>query len=98
MEPNKLLDHESRLRRLEKNDDKIFDSLEEIKNAQHGQHLINQKMDFTLDAINQDRENEKEKKKENDKNIKDMKMWVLGLVGTIISTIIIGILRLWLGI
>ena len=34
-----------------------------------------------------------EKKKENDKNIRDMKMWILGLIGTIFSTIVIALLR-----
>lgn len=48
---------ERRLSRLEENDDKIFDSLDEIKNTQHSQNLINQKMDFTLDSINRERRN-----------------------------------------
>ena len=37
-------------------------------------------------------------KKENDKNIRDMKMWILGLVGTIFSTIVIALLRTVFGI
>ncbi|MGH2195757.1 DUF2951 family protein, partial [Enterococcus faecalis] len=37
-------DYESRIQRLEDNDEKIFASLEEIKVGQHSQELINQKM------------------------------------------------------
>ena len=37
-------------------------------------------------------------KKENDKNIRDMKMWILGLIGTIFSTIVIALLRTIFGI
>ncbi|MDU0431243.1 DUF2951 family protein, partial [Staphylococcus chromogenes] len=61
---------ERRLSRLEENDDKIFDSLDEIKNTQHSQNLINQKMDFTLDSINREREIDKENKETNKKNIR----------------------------
>ncbi|HCZ3872599.1 TPA: DUF2951 family protein, partial [Staphylococcus aureus] len=42
-------------------------------------------------------EDEKNKKK-NAKNIRDIKMWVLGLIGTIFSTIVIAILRTIFGI
>ena len=37
-------------------------------------------------------------KKENDKNIRDMKMWILGLIGTIFSTIVIALIRTIFGI
>lgn len=84
---------ERRLSRLEENDDKIFDSLDEIKNTQHSQNLINQKMDFTLDSINREREIDKENKETNKKNIREMKMYVIGLVGTIVGSLIIAILR-----
>ncbi|PTF90831.1 hypothetical protein BU666_11380 [Staphylococcus chromogenes] len=84
---------ERRLSRLEENDDKIFDSLDEIKNTQHSQNLINQKMDFTLDSINREREIDKENKETNKKNIREMKMYVIGLVGTIVGLLIIAILR-----
>ncbi|PTG34045.1 DUF2951 family protein [Staphylococcus chromogenes] len=86
---------ERRLSRLEENDDKIFDSLDEIKNTQHSQNLINQKMDFTLDSINREREIDKETNK---KNIREMKMYVIGLVGTIVGSLIIAILRTFFGI
>lgn len=89
---------ERRIARLEENDEKIFNSLEQIKNTQHSQNLINQKMDFTLDTINREREIDKENKEANQKNIREMKMWVLGLVGTIIGSLIIAILRTAFGI
>lgn len=89
---------ERRLSRLEENDDKIFGSLDEIKNTQHSQNLINQKMDFTLDSINREREIDKENKETNKKNIREMKMYVIGLVGTIVGSLIIAILRTFFGI
>ncbi|MCD8905877.1 DUF2951 family protein [Staphylococcus chromogenes] len=89
---------ERRLSRLEENDEKIFNSLEQIKDAQHGQNLINQKMDFTLDSINREREIDKENKETNKKNIREMKMYVIGLVGTIVGSLIIAILRTVFGI
>ena len=39
-----------------------------------------------------------EKNKKKDKNIRDMKMWVLGLVGTIFGSLIIALLRMLMGI
>ncbi|HGH0795734.1 TPA: DUF2951 family protein [Staphylococcus pseudintermedius] len=89
---------ERRIKRLEENDEKIFESLEQIKDAQHGQNLINQKMDFTLNSINREREIDKENKETNKKNIREIKMWVLGLVGTIIGTLVVAILRVLMGI
>lgn len=89
---------ERRLSRLEENDEKIFNSLEQIKDAQHGQNLINQKMDFTLDSINREREIDKGNKETNKKNIREMKMYVIGLVGTIVGSLIIAILRTVFGI
>lgn len=91
-------DYEARIQRLEDNDEKIFASLEEIKDGQHNQELINQKMNFTLDSINREREIDQENKKENKKNIKEVKMLMLGTVFTIASTLIVTILRMVLGI
>ncbi|MDU0431218.1 DUF2951 family protein, partial [Staphylococcus chromogenes] len=65
---------------------------------QHSQNLINQKMDFTLDSINREREIDKENKETNKKNIREMKMYVIGLVGTIVGSLIIAILRTLFGI
>ncbi len=89
---------EGDVERLEKSDKKIFESLEQIKDAQHGQNLINQKMDFTLNSINREREIDKENKETNRKNIREIKMWVLGLVGTIVGTLVVAILRTLFGI
>ncbi|PTF04396.1 hypothetical protein BUY45_03990 [Staphylococcus devriesei] len=97
-ENNQRGEYDRRLKRLEDNDEKIFNSLEQIKDSQHNQNLVNQKMNFTLDSINRERENEKEQKQENQKNIKDIKMWVLGLVGTIFGSLIIALLRMVFGI
>ncbi|HCZ1362634.1 TPA: DUF2951 family protein, partial [Staphylococcus aureus] len=58
----------------------------------------NIKLDKTLDAIQKEREIDEKNKKENDKNIRDMKMWVLGLVGTIFGSLIIALLRMLMGI
>ncbi|PTK22540.1 DUF2951 family protein [Staphylococcus hominis] len=91
-------DYESRIQRLEENDDKIFASLEDIKDGQHSQELINQKMTFTLDSINRERQIDRENKKENKKNIKEVKMLMLGTVFTIASTLIVTIIRMIFGI
>ena len=91
-------DYESRIQRLEDNDEKIFASLEEIKDGQHSQELINQKMTFTLDSINRERQIDQENKKENKKNIKEVKMLMLGTVFTIASTLIVTIIRMIFGI
>lgn len=62
------------------------------------QEQVNIKLDKTLDAIQKEREIDEKNKKENDKNIRDMKMWVLGLVGTIFGSLIIALLRMLMGI
>ena len=55
-------------------------------------------MNFTLDSINRERELEKENKKESKEDIKKIKFWVLGLVGTIISTLIITTVKMIFGL
>ena len=82
---------------MEDNDEKIFNSLEQIKDGQHNQNLINQKMNFTLDSINRERIRISKQKKKI-KNIKDIKMWVLGLVGTIAGSLIVAVLRMFFGV
>ncbi|PAI34639.1 hypothetical protein APW59_15185, partial [Staphylococcus aureus] len=62
------------------------------------QEQVNIKLDKTLDAIQRERQIDEKNKKENDKNIRDMKMWILGLIGTIFSTIVIALLRTIFGI
>ncbi|WP_053012937.1 DUF2951 family protein [Staphylococcus aureus] len=79
-------EHEWRIRRLEENDKTML------------QEQVNIKLDKTLDAIQRERQIDEKNKKENDKNIRDMKMWILGLIGTIFSTIVIALLRTIFGI
>ncbi len=76
----------------------MLSTLNEIKLGQKTQEKVNIKLDKTLDAIQKEREIDEKNKKENDKNIRDMKMWVLGLVGTIFGSLIIALLRMLMGI
>lgn len=76
----------------------MLSTLNEIKLGQKTQERVNIKLDKTLDAIQKEREIDEKNKKENDKNIRDMKMWVLGLVGTIFGSLIIALLRMLMGI
>ncbi|HDT6178837.1 TPA: DUF2951 domain-containing protein [Staphylococcus aureus] len=91
-------EHEWRIRRLEENDKTMLSTLNEIKLGQKTQEQVNIKLDKTLDAIQKEREIDEKNKKENDKNIRDMKMWILGLIGTILSTFVIAILKTIFGI
>ncbi|HGZ9450809.1 TPA: DUF2951 family protein [Staphylococcus aureus] len=91
-------EHEWRIRRLEENDKTILSTLNEIKLGQKTQEQVNIKLDKTLDAIQRERQIDEKNKKENDKKIRDMKMWILGLIGTIFSTIVIALLRTIFGI
>ncbi|HGZ3172337.1 TPA: DUF2951 domain-containing protein [Staphylococcus aureus] len=91
-------EHEWRIRRLEENDKTMLSTLNEIKLGQKTQEQVNIKLDKTLDAIQRERQIDEKNKKENDKNIRDMKMWILGLIGTIFSTIFIALLRTIFGI
>ncbi|GAB5737426.1 DUF2951 domain-containing protein [Staphylococcus aureus] len=91
-------EHEWRIRRLEENDKTMLSTLNEIKLGQKTQEQVNIKLDKTLDAIQRERQIDEKNKKENDKNIRDMKMWILGLIGTIFSTIVIALLRTIFGI
>ncbi|AAX91384.1 DUF2951 family protein [Staphylococcus phage EW] len=87
-----------RLGHLESDVKEIKNSLVQIKEGQHKQDLVNQKMDLTLDSINRERELDKESKEANRKNIREVKMWILGLVGTIVGSLVIAILRTVFGI
>ncbi|HHZ7972736.1 TPA: DUF2951 domain-containing protein [Staphylococcus aureus] len=91
-------EHVWRIRRLEENDETMLSTLNEIKLGQKTQEQVNIKLDKTLDAIQMERRIDEKNKKENDKNIRDMKMWILGLVGTIFSTIVIALIRTIFGI
>lgn len=91
-------DHERRLTRLEEDNKKIFSSLDDIKKRQHSQELVNQKMNFTLDSINRERELNKEKDEESRKDFKQIKYLLLGTVATLGSSLLLALLRSWLGI
>lgn len=91
-------EHEWRIRRLEENDKTMLSTLNEIKLGQKTQEQVNIKLDKTLDALQRERQIDEKNKKENDKNIRDMKMWILGLIGTTFSTIVIALLRTIFGI
>ncbi|HDB5687759.1 TPA: DUF2951 domain-containing protein [Staphylococcus aureus] len=91
-------EHEWRIRRLEENDKTMLSTLNEIKLGQKTQEQVNIKLDKTLDALQRERQIDEKNKEENDKNIRDMKMWILGLIGTIFSTIVIALLRTIFGI
>lgn len=81
---------------------KITASLESIKDGQHSQALLNQKMDWTLTTINDEREREREAKIKTETNTKrDMKAirnMVLGMILTIVGTLLLTLIRMWLGI
>ncbi|HFQ2001589.1 TPA: DUF2951 family protein [Staphylococcus aureus] len=91
-------EHEWRIRRLEENDKTMLSTLNEIKLGQKTQEQVNIKLDKTLDALQRERQIDEKNKKKNDKIIRDMKMWILGLIGTIFSTIVIALLRTIFGI
>ncbi|AVO02297.1 DUF2951 domain-containing protein [Staphylococcus simulans] len=91
-------DHERRIHRLEEDNKKIFSSLDDIKKGQHSQDLVNQKMNFTLDSINRERELNKKKDEESRKDFKQVKYLLLGTVATIGSSLLLAFLRSLLGI
>ncbi|UXR73288.1 DUF2951 domain-containing protein [Staphylococcus sp. IVB6238] len=69
-----------------------------VKDNQADQKLINQKMDFTLDSINNEREQEEENKKERDEEMKKLKWYIFGLIGTLGSSLAFAAIRMFLGI
>lgn len=83
---------------FKKSIEKLYSSLEEIKQGQHTQELTNQKMDFTLDSINREREIEKESKKQSQKDFKQLRFMMLGTVATLFGSLLLALIRSWLGI
>ena len=81
---------------------RVYESLEQIRSGQHSQELTNQKMDFTLDSINREREEEKERREKERKRLDGyMKILVGGLVTLIfgiVSSIAISLIQAWLGL
>lgn len=82
--------------------EKINDSLREIERGQHSQELTNQKMNMTLDAVNKEREREreleKESKKQSRKDFKQLRFMMLGTVATLFGSLLLALIRSWLGI
>lgn len=91
-------EHEWRILRLEENDKDMFKKLDNIEHSLRAQEKVYDKLDRTFAELKQDRLKEEQNKKENAKNIRELKMWMLGVIGTILSTIIIAILRTFFGI
>lgn len=100
---------ESTETKFEEETKRIFDVMDEIKRGQHSQELVNQKMNFTLDTINREREIDKEEKekrekeqkeaeKESRKDVKQIKYIIYGMIATVGATFIGSLIRLWLGI
>ncbi|HDH6638845.1 TPA: DUF2951 family protein [Staphylococcus aureus] len=87
-----------RIQRLEDNDKTMFEKLDKIEHGQKAQEKVSDKLDRTLDEMKRERELDKETKEKNAKNIKDLKTWVMGLIGTILGSLIIAILRTVFGI
>lgn len=87
---------------LERDIKEISATLKQIESGQHSQALINQKMDFTLERINQDRISEnkqkEELKKETKNDMKQMKYLFIGMVGTIGTSLLVSLIRMWFGI
>ncbi|MDU9371535.1 DUF2951 family protein [Staphylococcus ureilyticus] len=77
---------------------KLYTSLEEIKQSQHTQEKTNLKMDYTLNSINREREIEKENKKQSQKDFKQLRFMMLGTVATLFGSLILALIRSWLGI
>ncbi|EIE3618591.1 DUF2951 family protein [Staphylococcus pseudintermedius] len=94
----KRREHEWRIMRLEENDKDMFKKLDNIEHSLRTQEKVYDKLDRTFAELKQDRLKEEQNKKENAKNIRELKMWMLGVIGTIASTIIIAILRTFFGI
>lgn len=78
--------------------EKLHNSLREIERGQHTQELTNQKMDFTLDSINKEREAEKQNKEESRKEFKQLRWLIIGTIFTLLSSLILAAIRSWLGI
>lgn len=77
---------------------KLYTSLEEIKQGQHTQEKTNLKMDYTLNSINREREIEKENKKQSQKDFKQLRFMMLGTVATLLGSLLLALIRSWLGI
>lgn len=77
---------------------KLYDSMRMIEKGQHTQELTNQKMDFTLDSINREREIEKQNKEDSRKEFKKLQWLVTSTVATLFGSLVFALIRTWLGI
>ncbi|ACJ64585.1 TPA: DUF2951 family protein [Staphylococcus aureus] len=94
----KRREHEWRIMRLEENTKDTFKKLDSIENSLRTQEKIYDKLDRNFEELRRDKIEDEKNKKKNAKNIRDIKMWILGLIGTIFSTIVIALLRTIFGI
>lgn len=90
-----IVDHK---RDTQININSLTNTINMVKDNQADQKLINQKMDFTLDSINLEREREKESKQQRDEDFKWLRRWIIMLVGTIGSSLAVAILRFFFNI
>ncbi|EUQ27113.1 TPA: DUF2951 domain-containing protein [Staphylococcus aureus] len=87
-----------RLTRLEENDKTMFEKFDRIEDSLRAQEKIYDKLDRSFEELKRDKVEDEKNKEKNAKNIRDIKMWILGLIGTIFSTIVIALLRTVFGI
>ena len=76
----------------------LTNTINMVKDNQADQKLINQKMDFTLDSINSERVRDKEDRQKRDEQFQWLKRWIIGLVGTLVGSLVWTTLRYFLGI
>lgn len=82
-----------RLTRLEENDKTMFEKFDRIEDSLRTQEKIYDKLDRNFEELRRDKEEDEKNKEKNAKNIRDIKMWILGLIGTILSTFVIALLK-----
>ncbi|KAE08974.1 hypothetical protein W594_00108 [Staphylococcus aureus VET0336R] len=87
-----------RLTRLEENDKTMFEKFDRIEDSLRAQEKIYDKLDRNFEELKRDKEEDEKNKEKNAKNIRDIKMWILGLIGTILSTFVIALLKTIFGI
>ncbi|WP_215398807.1 DUF2951 family protein [Staphylococcus aureus] len=87
-----------RLTRLEENDKTMFEKFDRIEDSLRTQEKIYDKLDRNFEELRRDKEEDEKNKEKNAKNIRDIKMWILGLIGTILSAFVIAILKTIFGI
>lgn len=74
----------------------LHGSLKLIEKGQHTQEITNVKMNYTLDSINSERQAELENKKENKKDIKQIKVIVITAAVSFAFTLIMAFIQQFL--